>query len=200
MSGTGKSTAMERLCGRGHRAVGTDSDRWSHWVTDEDGAADWIRRERAIADLLGDSDGGTLFVAGCKTNQSRFHPVFDHIVLLSAPTEVLPARIAVRTDNPYGKRPEERAAVIHHLDTVEPLLRESATAEIDVGAHTAGVARRVGRTAPGVEGRRQANRPRWVRSRRCSRPQREPAGCGPHDIPARKRVSDSASWAVQPDW
>ncbi|MEV5012682.1 hypothetical protein [Streptomyces sp. NPDC055692] len=55
-------------------------------------------------------------------------------MLLSAPAEVLLARIAARIDNPYGKRPEERDAVLHHLTTVEPLLRATATAEIDATA------------------------------------------------------------------
>ncbi|MFB7575754.1 hypothetical protein ACWEP4_45155 [Streptomyces sp. NPDC004227] len=43
-------------------------------------------------------------MAGCKTNQGRFYPLFDHIVLLSAPAEVLLARTAAQTNNPYGKR------------------------------------------------------------------------------------------------
>jgi hypothetical protein len=56
------------------------------------------------------------------------------VVLLSAPVEVLLARIAARTDNPYGKRPEERAAILENLAVVEPLLRATATAEIDTTA------------------------------------------------------------------
>ncbi|HEX5541755.1 MAG TPA: AAA family ATPase [Micromonospora sp.] len=134
MSGTGKSTALRLLHRRGHRTVDTDTNAWSQWVTLPDGSTDWIWREQAITDLLSSHTEGSLFVAGCKTNQGRFYPLFDHIVLLSAPAEVLLARIAARTDNPYGKRPEERDAVLHHLTTVEPLLRATATAEIDATA------------------------------------------------------------------
>ncbi|WP_328361504.1 AAA family ATPase [Streptomyces sp. NBC_00445] len=134
MSGTGKSTALHHLRRRGHRTVDTDADAWSHWVTLPDGSADWIWREQAITDLLSSHGEGSLFVAGCKTNQGRFYPLFDQIVLLSAPVDVLLARIAARTTNPYGKRPEERAAVLHHLATVEPLLRATATVEIDATA------------------------------------------------------------------
>ncbi|MFI0900289.1 AAA family ATPase [Streptomyces sp. NPDC020983] len=134
MSGTGKSTALERLHSRGHRTVDTDTDAWSHWVTLPDGSTDWIWRERALTDLLTSHDTGSLFVAGCKANQGRFCPLFDHIVLLSAPAEVLLTRIAARTNNPYGKRPEERDAVMDYLATVEPLLRATATAEIDATA------------------------------------------------------------------
>ena len=134
MSGTGKSTALRALAARGHRTVDTDTDRWSRWVTSPDGSTDWIWREEAITDLLTGHRTGTLFVAGCKSNQGEFYPLFDHVVLLSAPAEVLLARIAARTDNPYGKSPAERAAVLDHLAHVEPLLRATATAEIDAAA------------------------------------------------------------------
>lgn len=134
MSGTGKSTVLEILAAQGHRTVDTDTDEWCHWVTRPDGSSDWIWREQAITDLLVGHRDGSLFVAGCKTNQGRFYPLFDHIVLLSAPAEVLLARIAARTGNPYGKRPAERAAILEHLAVVEPLLRATATVEIDATA------------------------------------------------------------------
>jgi dephospho-CoA kinase len=136
MSGTGKSTVLEILGARGHRTVDTDTDRWSHWVTLPDGSPDWIWREQAIADLLAGHHGGNLFVAGCKSNQGKFYPQFDRIVLLSAPADVLLARIAARTNNPYGERPEERAAILRYLAVVEPQLRATATIEIDTSAPT----------------------------------------------------------------
>ncbi|GAA3428686.1 AAA family ATPase [Streptosporangium nondiastaticum] len=134
MSGTGKSTALEMLAARDHRAVDTDSDRWSHWVVLPDGSTDWAWREPAIDDLLAGHREGALFVAGCKTNQGRFYPRFDHIVLLSAPAEIMLARIATRTNNPFGKRSEEREAILRDLAEVEPLLRATCTAEIDASA------------------------------------------------------------------
>ncbi|MFI7461194.1 AAA family ATPase [Nonomuraea sp. NPDC049646] len=134
MSGTGKSTALEMLAARGHRAVDTDTDQWSHWVTLPDGSTDWVWRKPAVSDLLADHGEGALFVAGCKSNQGRFYPRFDHVVLLSAPAEIMLARIATRTNNPFGKRPEEREAVLRDLADVEPLLRATSTLEIDASA------------------------------------------------------------------
>jgi dephospho-CoA kinase len=134
MSGTGKSTTSQMLAARGHRAVDTDTDQWSHWVTLPDGSADWAWREPAISDLLANHREGALFVAGCKSNQGRFYPQFDHVVLLSAPADIMLARIATRTNNPFGKRPEERAAVLRDLTNVEPLLRATSTVEIDASA------------------------------------------------------------------
>ncbi|MEN3534819.1 AAA family ATPase [Microbispora sp. ZYX-F-249] len=134
MSGTGKSTALQILGARGHRVVDTDYGHWSHWVTLPDGSPDWVWREEAMTDLLAGHTEGALFVAGCKSNQGRFYPLFDHVVLLSAPAEVLLARVGERTGNPYGKRPEERDAILENLRVVEPLLRATATVEIDARA------------------------------------------------------------------
>jgi NAD(P)-dependent dehydrogenase (short-subunit alcohol dehydrogenase family) len=138
MSGTGKSAALRLLGERGHRVVDTDTDEWSRWVRLPDGSPDWIWREDALSALLishltSDADGH-LFVSGCKTNQGQFYSLFDHIALLSAPADVLLARIAARTSNPYGKHPDERALILRYLVEVEPLLRASATAEIDATA------------------------------------------------------------------
>ena len=84
-----------------------------------------------MADLLTSHRSGTLFVAGCKSNQGQFYRWFEHVVLLSAPVEVLLTRIAQRSSNDYGKAPAERALVLRHITEVEPLLRRTATVEID---------------------------------------------------------------------
>ena len=44
-----------------------------------------------------------LVVAGCVANQGQFYPLFGKVVLLSAPADVILARVQARTDNPYGK-------------------------------------------------------------------------------------------------
>jgi dephospho-CoA kinase len=133
MSGVGKSTVIAALGERGHRALDTDSDEWSRWETLPDGARDWVWREDAIAELLAEQ-GRTLFVAGCKSNQGRFYPQFEAVVLLTAPLGTLLERIARRDTNPYGKTDEERALVVHHVATVEPLLRRTATHVLDATA------------------------------------------------------------------
>jgi dephospho-CoA kinase len=143
MSGTGKSAALQIPGERGHRVVDTDTDEWSHWVTRPDGSPDWIWREDAIAALLASHQGGHLFVAGCKTNQGKLYPRFDHIALLSAPADILLARIAARTSNPYGKHPGERAQILQYLTEVEPLLRATATIEIDATAPLSQVVRQL---------------------------------------------------------
>lgn len=146
MSGTGKSTLIREFVARGYKAIDTDSDEWSEWVESiGDGPTgpapepDWVWREDRIQRLLSTADAEILFVSGCKSNQGKFYPQFDHIILLSAPAPLIVERLATRTTNPYGKHPDELARVLWHLQTVEPLLRRGASLEVDTSARIAQV-------------------------------------------------------------
>jgi shikimate kinase len=121
MSGTGKTTVLDELRRRGHRTLDTDYDGWV--------LADGKWDEPRITAFL--RDHGDVFVAGTVENQGRFRGCFDHVVLLSAPLPVLLERVSSRTNNPYGKTPEQRAEIEHFLGTVEPLLRQGASVELD---------------------------------------------------------------------
>ena len=125
MSGTGKSSVVGELVARGYKAVDTD-DGWCEPLPD--GRQQW--REDAIEELLATEDADVLFLAGCEENQVRFHPRFDHIVLLSAPLDTLLHRLERRTNNPYGKDAQERRRFLDDVDAVEPLLRRIATHEV----------------------------------------------------------------------
>lgn len=127
MSGTGTSTVTCRLAQLGYGSFDLDQPDWSMY--DEQG--DWIWREGRVQRLLDENDQDPLFVSGCPTNQVNFYDRFDHIVLLSAPREVIVERIRSRTTNAYGKRPGEMEEILENLETVEPRLRRVATHEID---------------------------------------------------------------------
>ena len=128
MSGTGKSTALAELQRRGFDVVDTDEPGWSDWSDEEDG---YVWREARIAELLGRERDAPLFVSGTVSNQGRFYPQFDAVVLLSAPAEVLLERIAGRSTNDYGKSDRERELILRHLAEVEPLLRATCTHELE---------------------------------------------------------------------
>ncbi len=130
MSGTGKSTIISELRARGYLAVDMDEPGWSEHAPD----GDWIWCEERIADFLAREADDVRFVSGCASNQVRFYPQFDAIVLLNAPAALLVQRLTTRTNNPYGKHPDELAEVLGYLETVEPLLRRGATHEIDTSA------------------------------------------------------------------
>jgi shikimate kinase len=125
MSGVGKSSLLAELARRGFRTVDTDYGDYHETVDRER-----LWREDRIAALLVEDGPGLLFVQGTTRNQVVFYPLFDHIVLLSAPSEVLVERLRTRTTNPYGKDPGEVAETLDYLQTVEPLLREVATLEV----------------------------------------------------------------------
>jgi len=91
-------------------------------------------REDRVEALLDGHDDGVLFVSGCVSNQAKFYPRFDAVVLLSAPAEVILERVVGRDSNAFGKRDAERERILDDLTTVEPLLRAGATAEIDTRA------------------------------------------------------------------
>jgi len=137
MSGTGKSTVIAELAARGYKAVDTD-DGLSELVrilddeqTGHDPGQDWVWREDRIQELLAAEDADVLFVGGCAPNQGRFYPQFDHVVLLTAPADVLVERLTTRTNNPYGSRPEDVDRTLGLLTTVEPMLRRGAGHVVD---------------------------------------------------------------------
>lgn len=121
MSGAGKSTVLRELQRRGQVVVDTDYDGW----TLPNGTWD----EPRLAQLL--TDHRDVVVSGTVENQGRFYDRFDHVVLLSAPLDVLLQRLRTRTSNPYGQSAGEAAEVAGYVETVEPLLRRGSTVELD---------------------------------------------------------------------
>ena len=127
MLGVGKSTVAERLSELGFKAVDTDHGGFS--VVDEQGDQHWdVDRLR---ELLATEDADVLFVVGSDDAQVLFYPDFDHIVLLSAPREVMVERLTSRTNNTFGKSSEDLAKILTDLETFEPFMRRDATHEID---------------------------------------------------------------------
>ena len=125
MSGTGKSSVIRALADLGYKAIDTD-DGWCEQLPG--GRQRW--REDAIARLLATGDADVLFVAGCEENQVRFHPQFDHIILLSAPIQTMMQRLVDRTGNSFGKKHGDLSRVLSDTENVEPLLRRAADREI----------------------------------------------------------------------
>ena len=121
MSGVGKSSVLRELGERGHEVVDTD---YGPWKT-ESGLWDDV----LMGALLGEST--EVIVSGTVQNQGDFYDRFEHVVLLSAPTTVLLDRVRGRTSNPYGSTTEEREEITSNHALVEPLLRATATTEID---------------------------------------------------------------------
>lgn len=165
MSGTGKSTLLDRLASRGYKTVETDaqpslrtfvaragddrqvsrnySSNSADWAESAGQEGEWIWNEERIQQLLSTEDAEVLFLCGAARNQGKFYSQFDHIVLLSAPVPVIVERVTTRTNNPYGKHVDELAEILTNVETVEPLLRTGATVEIDTSGPIEHVVRAV---------------------------------------------------------
>ncbi len=101
--------------------VDTDDDGW---VLD-----DGLWDEPRVAQLL--ATERDVVVSGTVSNQGEFYDRFEHVVLLSAPLDVLLERVASRSSNPYGRTVEQRAEIAGYVESVEPLLRRGASLELD---------------------------------------------------------------------
>ena len=73
----------------------------------------------------------SIVVSGAVENQGRFYDRFEHVVLLSAPVDVLLQRVSSRTTNPYGTSPADQEEIRRYVTEVEPLLRRGADIELD---------------------------------------------------------------------
>lgn len=135
MSGVGKSTLISRLAGAGHRAIDLDTPQWSEYRSpaDSDGEVEWLWKEPAVDELLASHRDGNLFVSGCASNQGRFYPSFDHVILLTASEAVTRTRLATRSSNDFGKTEEEMAKVLADKATFEERLAAGADVVIDTG-------------------------------------------------------------------
>jgi dephospho-CoA kinase len=134
MSGTGKSAALSLLEQRGYRVVDTDHGEWIEFLSAPgDAGVEPQWREDAIDALIAEHEASRqpLFIAGTVWNQGKFYNRFDEVVLLSAPLEVMLQRVADRDTNPFGKVAGERERIVADTLEIEPLLRSSATLEID---------------------------------------------------------------------
>ena len=70
-SGSGKSTVLAELAGRGHHVLDTDYGSWTHEVRSADGSVDHRWDEDRMGALLAQDGAESLFVSGCVSNQER---------------------------------------------------------------------------------------------------------------------------------
>jgi shikimate kinase len=127
MSGTGKSSVVGELRRRGFNVIDMDDPGFSY----HDSSGNQLWCESRVQDALNAADSAPLFISGCAENQVKFYPQLTAMILLSAPRDVILQRLDTRSNNPYGKNNSEREQVLKNLREIEPLLRRSATCEIE---------------------------------------------------------------------
>ena len=130
LSGAGKSSVYEELIGRGYKAISTDR-AWKYQADPDTGLPGrrvhydnsmWDE-QRAFRELES-PEPEVLFVCGSGGNRDRFLPYFTKIFNLRIDDDTMRRRFEERTNNDYGKQPEE----------VELMLRLNRSDEKPAGA------------------------------------------------------------------
>jgi shikimate kinase len=121
MSGVGKTALLDELSRRGYETVDTDYGAWHL----PDGTWDEVR----MGALL--DEHAAVVVSGTVANQGRLYDRVHQVVLLTAPLGVLVDRVVNRSNNPYGKTPEQQQEIERYVREVEALLGRGATVRLD---------------------------------------------------------------------
>ena len=101
LSGTGKSSVYEELIARGYKAISTDR-AWKLRV----GHISLWDPGRALEELES-PEPEVLFVCGSSSNRDRFLPYFTKVFNLRVDDETMRRRLEERTNNDFGKQPDE---------------------------------------------------------------------------------------------
>ena len=127
LSGAGKSSVYEELIERGYKAISTDR-AWKVHADADTGLSDrpihsmWDQ-QKAVSELESPQPE-VLFVCGSSRNRDRFLPYFTRIFNLRIDDDTMRRRLRERTNNEFGKQPEE----------VELMLRLNRSDEKPAGA------------------------------------------------------------------
>ena len=103
LSGAGKSSVYEELIGRGYKAISTDR-AWKYRPRHSDSSM-WDE-QRAVSELES-PEPDVLFVCGSSGNRDRFLPYFTKVFNLRIDDDTMRRRLQERTNNEFGKQPEE---------------------------------------------------------------------------------------------
>ena len=124
----GKSTACALLRSRGELAVDADWEGYNHWFDRASGQVvtgppypvppGWLDRYAwkisppQVAALAAASRGRTTFLFGSVENEVEVWDHFDLVICLVIDDQTLRDRLRDRTNNHFGKHPEELAAAL----------------------------------------------------------------------------------------
>lgn len=152
MSGSGKSSVLRELEALGYATYGVDELGYADWVdrqtgeiipfsNDEDSVDihEWYIKHRWVLskDRIGqlkkqvDADDKLAFLGGMSEGIDEVWRYFDKVFLLTTDIETIQERIANRTDNDFGKAPDEMAEIISALEPYETKCKKLGAISID---------------------------------------------------------------------
>lgn len=136
VSGTGKTSVAEQLIKRGYYAIDADEeigffgDPNTHLPTKDESVKDWLWNKDKF-EIIVSKNKDTMFICGGSMNQEDFTKFFSKIFTLQIDDETLKRRLKDRTNNEYGKHPEELARQLEWNKGVESWSKQRGTILID---------------------------------------------------------------------
>ena len=119
VSGTGKTSVCEELKKRGYKAI-EDDEEIAHYAdpktglpTDEHIPDNWLWNEEKLKNAIGQEGDEPIFICGGAMNQEDFKHHFSKVFTLHIDDETLKHRLLTRTNNPFGKHPDELALMLN---------------------------------------------------------------------------------------
>ena len=113
ISGTGKTTVCQELQKRGYRAIEADEDI-AHYAdpktglpTNEKIPDNWIWNKEKFNKAIKQKGDTHIFICGGAMNQEDFKHHFKKVFSLHIDDETLKYRLLNRTNNDFGKHPDE---------------------------------------------------------------------------------------------
>lgn len=115
ISGTGKTTVAEELIKRGYKALDAD-EAFGYFGNPETGVSteektqiNWIWNLSKVKSLAQSSKNKTVFICGGAMNQNQIKQLFEKRFTLVIDDETMKQRLLGRTNNDFGKHPEDLA-------------------------------------------------------------------------------------------
>jgi dephospho-CoA kinase len=137
VSGTGKTTVCEELKRRGFKAVEADEEL-AHFAdpktglpTDEKIPDNWLWNEAKFNEAIQQEGDKPVFICGGAMNQEDFKHHFEKVFTLHIDDETLKQRLATRTNNDFGKKPDELALQLEWNKGVVSYSQQRGTSLID---------------------------------------------------------------------
>lgn len=148
-SGAGKSSVRKELQRRGYEAHDTDEDgisSWQHKATnepveypeDKSGRTkewydqhEWRISRQKVKEFGARAKNKPIFLCGSPTNADDMLDFYDNVICLTIDKRTLQHRIAARTDNDYGKAPNELNDILGWHDSFQDRYRDRGAVMID---------------------------------------------------------------------
>lgn len=127
VSGAGKTTVCDELQRRGYQAVHGDRELAYQGDPQTGEPTYGVRHENHIWNvdkvqaLVSDKSEPMTFFCGGSRNFFKFIHLMDEVFILEADSETLQNRLAIRPDDEWGSKPEERALALKLHETKEDL-------------------------------------------------------------------------------